>query len=190
MEDRRAAARSRLPLLALVLVPVMFQVAIVATRHVRLALVPRFGALFKLGFVLASALAHWSIYGGLLVVFALTLRPGHEPLITAIARRMHGSMPEELATYTRRVTIAWCCFFAAQLATSITLFVFAPLVVWSFFVNILDLPLVLGMFAAEYMVRRSCLDDPPRHSLSAILNMIADVRADVRKTRTGTAGVR
>jgi uncharacterized membrane protein len=183
--DGRAATRSRLPLIALALVPVMFQAAIVATRHVRLALVPRFGALFKLGFVAASALTHWSIYGGLLLAFALTLRPGREPLITAMTRRLHGAIPDELATYTRRVTIAWCCFFAAQLATSITLFVFAPLVVWSFFVNILDIPLVLGMFAAEYVVRLHCLRDPPRHSLSAILTMITDVR----KTRSGTAGL-
>jgi uncharacterized membrane protein len=176
-----AAMRTRLPVIALVLVPVMFHLAIVETSHIRLAFVPRFGALFKLGLVMASALTHWAIYGGLLLTFALTLRPAREPLITSMTRRLHGAIPDEIAVYTRRVTIAWCSFFAAQLATSITLFLFAPLVVWSFFVNILDIPLVVAMFSAEYIVRLHCLRNPPRHSLSVILNMISDVR----KTRAG-----
>jgi uncharacterized membrane protein len=111
----------------------------------------------------------------------VTLRPGHEPLVTAITRRLHGTVANEVTTYTRRVTIAWCCFFAMQLATSAALLLFAPLVVWSFFVNILDIPLVVAMFAAEYMVRLWCLPDPPRHSVAAIVNMITEIR----KTRNG-----
>lgn len=178
-----ATARIRFPVIVLMLVPVVFHLAIVETSDIRLALVPRFGVLFKLGFIVASALTHWTIYGGLLLTFALTLRPGREPLITAMARRLHGAIPSELEIYTRRVTIAWCCFFAAQLTTSVMLFLFAPLVVWSFFVNILDIPLVVAMFAAEYVVRLHCLRNPPRHSFSVILNMVADVR----KTHTGAA---
>jgi uncharacterized membrane protein len=170
-------ARARwLPLLALLVVPLLFHVAIVETSHVRLALVPHIAPLFKLGFVTASALAHWAIYSTLLLTFALTLRPGREPLITGMARRLHGVLSDEMVVYTRRVTMAWSGFFALQLATSVTLFIFAPLVVWSFFVNILDLPLVAAMFAAEYAVRLRCLRDPPRHSLAAIMSMIADVR--------------
>ena len=107
-------------------------------------------------------------------MFALTLRRGHEPLITAMARRMHGDLSSEMLRYTRRVTFAWCCFFALQLTLSITLFCFAPLVVWSTFVNILDIPMVVTMFAAEYFCRLLCLRDPPRHSFSAILQMVTD----------------
>lgn len=178
-----AAMRARLPLAALIVLPVAFHLAIVETGHIPLALAPRFGVLFKLGFVSAAALAHWTIYGGLLLTFGLTLRPGHDPLVTAMTRRLHGAIPDELATYTRRVTIAWCGFFAAQLTASVTLFLFAPLVVWSFFVNILDLPLVVAMFAAESVVRRHCLRNPPRLSLAAIIDMVADLR----KARAGAA---
>jgi len=167
-------APGRLALIGLACVPVIFHLAIVETCHVRFGW--HFGGLFKLGFVTVSAFTHWAIYATLLLTFALTLRPGHDPLICAMARRMHGPLTDELARYTRRVTIAWSCFFAAQLGTSIALFIFAPLVVWSFFVNILDIPLVAAMFAAEYAVRLRCLRDPPRHSLAAILSMIADVR--------------
>ena len=167
--------RQQLPVvLVLCIIPVLVHLAIVSTSHVPLTLAPSFRSLFKLGFVTASALTHWGIYSGLLLTFALTLRPGHEPLITAMARKMHGDIPEELARYTRRVTIAWCCFFGAQLAISITLFCAAPLVVWSFFVNILDIPLVVAMFSAEYMCRLRCLENPPRHSLSVIIKMITD----------------
>jgi len=171
-----APARVRFPVIALGLVPVLFHLAIVATGHVRLGFAPQFGALFKLGFVTVSALTHWAIYSALLLTFALTLRPGREALITGMARRMHGALSGEMLAYTRRVTIAWSIFFAAQLATSVTLFCVAPLMVWSFFVNILDIPLVAGMFAAEYAVRLRVLRDPPRHSLAAILSMIEDVR--------------
>jgi len=171
-----ASARRRLPIIALGLVPALFHVVIVETSHVRFALVPSFGPLFKLGFVTASAAMHWAIYSTLLLTFSLTLRPGHDPLITMMTRKLHGAIPHELEVYTRRVTIAWCCFCAAQLATSITLFFSAPLVVWSFFVNILDIPLVVAMYSAEYMVRLRCLRNPPRHSLSVIVNMVADIK--------------
>ena len=171
------AARPPLPaMMALCIVPVLLHLAIVTTTHVRLGWAAGFGAVFKLGFVTVAALGHWGIYGSLLLTFGLTLRPGHEPLITAMARKLHGPIPEELAIYTRRVTIAWCGFFATQLALSVMLFCLAPLVVWSFFVNILDIPLVAAMFAAEYAVRLRSLRDPPRHSLSVILNMVAESR--------------
>ncbi|MGH7002141.1 MAG: hypothetical protein ACREEA_11630, partial [Stellaceae bacterium] len=62
------------------------------------------------------------------------------------------------------------------LTTSIMLFLLAPLVVWSFFVNVLDIPMVVAMYAAEYLCRLHYLQDPPRHSLATILGMVADVR--------------
>jgi hypothetical protein len=170
--------RKRLPLIGLALLPILFHIVIVETGHTPLALVPRIGPLCKLGFVTASALTHWAIYTTLFLTFAVTLRPGHEPLITGMARRLHGPLGREMVVYTRRVTIAWSCFFLAQLAASIILFCFAPLVVWSFFVNLLDLPLVAAMFAAEYVVRLRCLRDPPRHSFAAIAGMVADIRKE------------
>lgn len=172
-----AAARSRLPaVVALGLVPLLFHLLIVETSRVHLAPPLTFGAIFKVSLVTVSALTHWAIYGGLLVTFGSTLRPGRDALITAMARRLHGPISDELALYTRRVTWAWCGFFAVQLTTSVSLFAFAPLVVWSFFVNVLDIPLVAAMFGAEYLCRLRCLRDPPRHSLAAIIDMIVDAR--------------
>ncbi len=172
-----AATRTRLSsLIMLGATPVLFHLVIVETRHAHLGYDLTCAAIFKLSFVTVSALAHWTIYGCLLLTFALTLRPGHEAFITTMARKLHGPISGELTIYTRRVTIAWCCFFTTQLVTSITLFLFAPLVVWSFFANVLDIPLVAAMYSAEYLWRLHCLRDPPRHSLATILDMVAEVR--------------
>jgi hypothetical protein len=180
-----AAWRRRLPLVGLVLVPILFHLAIVETGHFRIWLGPLVGPLCRLGFVTVSAVTHWAIYTTLFLTFAVTLRRGREPIISAMARRLHGALSDEMRVYTRRVTVAWVCFFAAQLATSVALFCFAPLVVWSFFVNILDIPLVAAMFAAEYAVRLRVLRDPPRHSLAMIVGMIAEIR----KPREEPAGM-
>ncbi len=172
-----ATTRAALPVVtALGVVPVLIHVAIVATSRRHSGEVFGIVHLFRLGVVTASALTHWTIYGGLLLTFGLTLRPGHEALLTKMARKLHGAISQEVAVYTRRATFAWCGFFAAQLMTSVTLFLFAPLVVWSFYVNILDLPLVATMFVAEYLCRFWCLKNPPRQSLAQIVRVIAEVR--------------
>ncbi len=159
--------------LLIALVPLLFHLAIVATSHIPVALTA--SGLFKVSFISAAALMHWGLYTGLLATFALTLRRGHTPLITAMAYRLHGAdIPAELVAYTRRVTFAWSIFFAGQLTTSVLLFCFAPLTAWSFFVNILDIPLVAAMFAAEYAVRLRVLHDPPRHSFAMIFQMVSD----------------
>jgi uncharacterized membrane protein len=44
-------------------------------------------------------------------------------------------------------------FFLAQVAMSALLAAFAPIAVWSFFVNLLSLPLVVLTFVAEYGYR-------------------------------------
>lgn len=180
-----AAVRTRFPnLLIFCAIPIFVHLAIVETSSFHLASGAKLGALFKIGCVTASALTHWAIYSGLLLTFALTLQADREPIVTAMTRRLHGPITADLASYTRSVTMAWCGFFAAQLAISLVLFFGAPLVVWSFFVNILDIPLVVTMYAVEYLFRLHYLQDPPRHSLAAILSMISDMR----KSRNGATG--
>jgi len=153
-----------------------FHFIIVVTGHLPAPPGLSFALLFRLSFVTISAVTHWAIYLGLLIAFASTLRPNQEALVTTMARKLHQTLSEEVAVYTRHVTFAWCLFFAGQLTASVTLFLFAPLVVWSFFVNVLDIPLVATMFAAEYVFRIHWLRNPPRQSLSAIVSMIANIR--------------
>jgi hypothetical protein len=181
-----ASGHARLfAVLGIILVPLLFHFFIVETSEIPFIGNLSILLLAKAGFVTVAAAVHWMIYAGLLLTFAVTLRPGREPLLTFMARRIHGTISGEVRVYTRQVTFAWCVFFAMQLTTSVALFIFAPLVVWSFFVNILDIPLVATMFIAEYIFRIHWLQNPPRHSLSAIVSMIADVRK-VREERASS----
>jgi uncharacterized membrane protein len=114
-------------------------------------LVQHFGWLYFLQHVGANVL--------LAVLFGRTLGHDREPLCSRLAAITHGRLDEKLARYTRQVTIAWTAFFAATAALSILLFVAAPIAVWSAFANVLSLPLVALMFAAEYAVRLRRLPD-------------------------------
>ena len=87
-------------------------------------------------------------------VFASTLRRGHEPLITMIARLERGRLPPEIALYTRRLTGVWSALLAALAAESILLARFAPFEIWSLFVNVLNDVFVVAFFALEYTYRR------------------------------------
>ena len=91
--------------------------------------------------------------------FGRTLLPGRQPLVTAIARFVHGSITPEVERYTRGVTVAWCAFFGAMGAASVALAALAPVAVWSFCSNVLSYPLVGAMFAAEYAIRRRRFPD-------------------------------
>lgn len=96
---------------------------------------------------------HAAAYTFLLAVFARSLLPGREPLITRFARQIHGGLPVYLVSYTRHVTKAWCVFFAGMLIVSALLHHFASLSAWLLFINVLNLPLLIAMFVAEYIFR-------------------------------------
>src|SRR3954471_2994216 len=86
----------------------------------------------------AYSIPHAVIYLSLLWLFARTLLDGDEPLITRLARRVHGTLPPALRAYTRRLTGAWCVFFAAQLIISALLGLFASPREWSLFANVFN----------------------------------------------------
>ncbi len=109
---------------------------------------------------------HVSINAVLGMIFGRSLLPGHEPLVTALARLVHKEMTPELLRYTRQVTVAWTVFFLASAALSVLLFVFAPIKAWSVFANILALPLVAAMFIVENEVRKRILPPATRSASS------------------------
>lgn len=105
------------------------------------------------GLVLACGLPHAIAYLSLLWIFGRTLISGREPIVTRFARIVHGQLPAEIDSYTRRVTWAWCIFFASQVVLSLLLYAFAPRTAWSLFVNVLSGPSVALMFVCEYLWR-------------------------------------
>ena len=124
-----------------------------------------------------AGIPYVAAYVTLLTLFGASLLPGREAFITVIARKIHGTMRPDIAVYTRRVTVAWCCFFAAQLIVSLTLFFFAPLVVWSFYVNVLDLPLIVLMFSGEYLYRITHVRNWPRSTVLQVIRAFSQCNA-------------
>ncbi|HWW19934.1 MAG TPA: hypothetical protein VNZ06_03940 [Steroidobacteraceae bacterium] len=117
---------------------------------------------FPLMFMLQEA----GVYLILAFGFGRSLMSGQTPLCTHWATRIHGPLSEPVERYTRAVTLAWTVFFVAISLTSVLLYAFAALRVWSIFSNFLTLPLVALMFAIEYEVRRHRLPWMQRASLA------------------------
>lgn len=125
------------------------------------------------GLALLYGAPHAAAYLALLWLFGRTLRRGRDPLVSRVARRVHGALAPELEAYTRSVTLAWCVFFAGQVTVSALLFAFAPLEAWSLFVNVLNVPLIALMFGSEYLYRMTHYPDHPRTTLPGMLRAFA-----------------
>ena len=119
----------------------------------------------QLGLAAVSGIGHATAYLFLLWYFGRTLARGREPIITRFARSVHGTLQPEMELFTRKVTVAWCVFFAVQLIASALLLAFAPLNSWSLFINLLNLPLLALMFLGQMVYRRVRHPDYPRASV-------------------------
>jgi uncharacterized membrane protein len=98
-------------------------------------------------------LQHAGMQALLALAFGRTLRAGQQPMVSRFAAIIHGPLSPALVSYTRQVTWAWTLYFGAMTTLSLLLFWLAPVAVWSVFANLLNLPLVILMFGAEYTAR-------------------------------------
>ena len=96
---------------------------------------------------------HAGIHAFLAFGFGSTLRAGHTPLITTLARRVHRNFTPEMARYTRKCTLAWTLYFVAMALVSIALYAFAPFEAWALFANLLTPLTLVAMFVGEYLLR-------------------------------------
>lgn len=102
----------------------------------------------------AGALPQVFCYLGLLWLFGRSLFADRQALVTRMARFVHGSdLPADIERYTRQVTILWSLFFAIMIVVSLVLLLFVSVESWLFFANVLNLPLVVGVFVGEYGYR-------------------------------------
>ena len=131
------------------------------------------------GLVITPALLHAVAYIALLLIFGTSMQRGHDPLVTFFARSIHGPLPEELRQYTRRVTGVWCVFFALQLLVSLVLLCLAPVIWWSFFVNVLNAPLVGLLVLAERLSRRCWIVNPPNEGWSEIVTLVGLIKGSL-----------
>jgi uncharacterized membrane protein len=94
------------------------------------------------------------INAALAVVFAASLRSARAPVITRFARLEHDPLPQELALYTRRLTLIWALLFAGMGAAALALAARGSLEAWSTFTNVVCYLLVAALFTGEYAYRR------------------------------------
>jgi len=139
------------PLLALVFAGVIYFV--VAGGHGRV------------GLLMVNGLSNVSLNLFLLWLFGRTLLRGREPLISQISRHINGGLLPGVGEYTRYVTIAWCIFFGMQVVVSLSLYAFAPIAAWSFFINVMNLPLLILMFVGEKTIRTLRFPNHPKTSI-------------------------
>jgi len=130
-----------------------------------------FWPLFAQNFSIVYLLQQAGFYSIMAFTFGRSLRKGSIPLCTQIADKVHGPLSALELRYTRQVTLAWVIFFLVNVAANFLLFEFAPLSVWSVFVNFCSVPLILLMFAAEYAVRRRVLPQIQSSGLIATLRV-------------------
>lgn len=98
-------------------------------------------------------LEHVGVQAMLALAFGRSLRAGQIPMVSRFAATVHGELSAAQVRYTRQVTWAWTLYFAGISSLSLLLFWLAPISVWSTFALLLNLPLLIAMFAAEYLVR-------------------------------------
>ena len=149
---------------AALLAPLVLALAGVAWQHRHApALLACLAALAALGWVAASGqaqsinrlyvLQHAGIHFALGCAFAITLRRGTTPLVTALAARENGPMTPVKALYTRRVTAVWVGYFFAMVALSLALYAAAPWWLWSLFANLVTPVAAVALFVGEYRLR-------------------------------------
>jgi uncharacterized membrane protein len=96
------------------------------------------------------------VNGGLLTIFAWSLWCP-PPVAERIARLGYPDLPKELVTYTRKVTQAWCVFFAANAVAALWTAVWGSDDVWFYYNGVIAYLLAGLMFGGEWFLRRRLL---------------------------------
>jgi len=172
---------------AVVVVGPMLGAASVVAWQRRRRLLAALAALAAVGLVVQAWLGHDLPAGSLYVcqhvaihlllalVFGLTLLAGREPLVTALARRVHGgSITPAMAAYSRKVTLVWTGYFVVVATLSLVLYAVAPFDVWATFANLVTPFAILFMFIGEYLLRYRLHPEFERATLAQAVRAYAD----------------
>lgn len=89
----------------------------------------------------------------LLLVFGVSLWRG-PPVIERLARLAEPMLPPEGVAYTRRVTQAWCLFFALNGAAATATALWLSTDGWALYNGFIAYLLIGAMFAGEWLLRR------------------------------------
>ena len=139
----------------------------------------------RIGLLAVNGFSNATLNLFLLWLFGRTLLQGKEPLISQISRHINGELKSEVVGYTRYVTVAWCVFFTLEVMVSLSLYAFASLAAWSFFINILNLPLLILMFVCEKAYRTVRFPNHPKVSIMKAIEVYSKDFAAPKKADSG-----
>ncbi|RMG50047.1 MAG: hypothetical protein D6717_14210 [Gammaproteobacteria bacterium] len=124
--------------------------------------------------VLAPAL----LQAGLFILFASSLLPGRQPLVSRLALLIRGDLPAPVARYTRAITLAWALFFLVVLLIGLWLGRSGASEQWSLFSHLLVPLLTVLLFVLEFGLRRLLLGRYMDYSPAEFLRRL--MRVDLR----------
>jgi len=114
-------------------------------------------------------LQHAGMHLALAAVFAVTLRPGSKPLITALGERVHEHFTPPMRAYTRWLTGAWVVYFIGMVVVSLAIYAFAPWSWWSLFSNVITPLAAIAFFVGETLLRQFRHPEFERVSLAGVV---------------------
>ncbi len=117
---------------------------------------------------------HVAIHLLLAFVFGSTLAAGREPLVTALARRVHGSLTPAMRAYSRKVNVAWTIYFVAMALVSVVVFATARFAAWATFANLVTPLAIVALFVGEYLLRYRLHPEFERATLAQAMRAYAD----------------
>jgi len=119
-----------------------------------LYLLLRRGAL-ALDAALALKLLPAALSAAVFGVFAWSLRPGAEPMITRVARAIErDTIPARILPFLRSATLVWCGFLALNGVIITLLAVYAPLAWWTLWTGVFAYVAMGALLLGEYAVRK------------------------------------
>lgn len=119
---------------------------------------------------------------GVAAFFALSLRPGRQPLIERIAQAVHRDqglpMPGNSEVWMHRWTAFWAVLLGLIGTVSLALAIVDRPVVWLVWVVVIGPLLGLSVLIVEYLLRRRRFPDAEHWTLGRFLVMLARVRPE------------
>jgi uncharacterized membrane protein len=120
---------------------------------------------------------HVAIHLFLAALFGVSLRAGAQPLIAAVAQRVHGGLTPAMARYTRGVTWAWTLYFVVMATQSAVVYTLARFETWATFANWLTPLALAAMFAGEHALRYRLHPEFERASMLDVIRAYTRRRA-------------
>lgn len=129
------------------------------------------------------------IYTSMFALFATSLIPGKTPLITRFAALIRGENADALTIvvqqYTRKVTQLWAASFMFLGLISLLLALYAPVITWSLFTNVISYIILILLFVLEYGARKRLVGEHMDYSIKEFVERLlkVDFRSIFRPTK-------